>query len=157
MTRHQMRESAFLLVFERLFSADPLQDTLDLARENESVPLNQQVESLLRGVEEHQAELDQLIEQHLHHWKFSRISKVSLAVLRVALYELRYDDDLVDDIVISEAVKIAQDYTSKEDVAFINGLLSAVVKGSDSVVIPADSPALIEEQPSLEHSTASGR
>lgn len=138
MTRHQMRESAFLLTFERLFNDAPREEILALARECETVEVDERVERLFCAVDEKKEELDREIARYLKNWTLSRISRVSLAVLRVAMYELLFVDDMETDIVISEAVKITQEYTGKDDVSFVNGVLSSAAKA-----IPAtpDRPA----------------
>lgn len=128
MTRHQMRESAFMLTFERIFNEDSLESIVELARECETMELNDKVIELFRGVDENKVALDLSIEKHLKKWSINRISRVSLAVLRVAMYEIMFCDDIDTDIAISEAVIIAQDFTLKDDVAFVNGVLSSVSK-----------------------------
>ena len=133
MTRHQMRESAFMLTFERIFNEDSLDDLIETARECELVEMNDQAIALFKGIDEQKLILDVEIEKHLKKWSINRISKVSLAVLRVAMYEIIFSDDMDIDVVISEAVKIAQDYTLKDDVAFVNGVLSSVSKEKKGV------------------------
>lgn len=130
MTRHEMREYAFLLTFERIFNNDSIEVILETARECDvvEVALDKNVEQLFRGVDDKKDELDARITPHLKNWSIQRISKVSLAVLRLAVYEMIYCDDIDIDIAISEAVKIAQAYTVKEDVSFINGVLSSISK-----------------------------
>ncbi len=128
MTRHQMRQSVFMLTFERIFNDDSIESILQDARECETVEINEQVIALFRGVEEKKAILDDEIQKYLKNWTISRISKVSLAVLRVAMYEILFVDDIDTDVAISEAVKIAQEFTGKEDVSFVNGVLSSVSK-----------------------------
>lgn len=128
MTRHQMREAAFMLTFERIFSNDSVDMIIEVAQESDSFPVNDQAITLFRGVDAHREELDKIITKHLKNWSLSRISKVSLAVLRVAIYEMKYCDDISDEIAISEAVKIAQIYTLKDDVTFVNGVLASVSK-----------------------------
>lgn len=131
LSRHQMRQSAFMLTFERIFNDAPLEELLELAGECESVELDERAIALFSGVEEKKAELDQEIQKYLKNWTLARISKVALAVLRVAVYEMLYVDDMEDDIVISEAVKIAQEFTGKEDVSFVNGVLSSASKARE--------------------------
>lgn len=128
MTRHQMRESAFMLTFERIFMDDPIEDMVQTAKECENIEINDQAVALFRGVDEKREELDEIIKKHLKNWSIGRISKVSLAVLRIAVYEMKYCDDISDEIAISEAVKIAQTYTLKDDVMFVNGVLASVSK-----------------------------
>lgn len=129
MTRHQMRESVFLLTFERIFNGDPLDSIIETATECETVEIDDRVLAWVRGIDEKKTEIDQEIEKHLKkNWTLTRISKVSLAVLRVAVYELLFVDDMETNVSISEAVKIAQEYTTKEDVSFVNGVLSSAAK-----------------------------
>lgn len=129
MTRHQMRESVFLLTFERIFNGDPLDSIVETARECETVEIDDRVLAWVTGIDEKKAEIDQEIEKHLKkNWTITRISKVSLAVLRVAVYELLFVDDMETNVSISEAVRIAQEYTTKEDVSFVNGVLSSAAK-----------------------------
>lgn len=129
MTRHQMRESVFLLTFERIFNGDPLDSIVETARECETVEIDDRVLAWVTGIDEKKTEIDREIEKHLKkNWTLTRISKVSLAVLRVAVYELLFVDDMETNVSISEAVKIAQEYTTKEDVSFVNGVLSSAAK-----------------------------
>lgn len=128
MTRHQMREAAFMLTFERIFNKDSLDEIIALAKECETVEISPAVEQLFKEVDGSKEILDKEIQKHLKKWTINRISKVSLAVLRVAMYEIIFCDDIDIDVAISEAVKIAQDFTLKDDVSFINGVLSSVSK-----------------------------
>ena len=120
MTRHQMRQSAVMLTFERLFNDDSIESILETAKECETVPVDDKVIALFRGVDARR--------DVLKNWTLPRISRVSLAVLRVAMYEILFVEDMNTDIAISEAVKIAQEFTGREDVSFINGVLSSVSK-----------------------------
>ncbi len=128
MTRHQMREAAFMLTFEKLFSDASADEIISIAKESDLFELNDRAIDLFRGVDEKREELDEIIKKYLKNWTIDRISKVSLAVLRIAVYEIFYVEDISDEIAISEAVKIAQTYTLKDDVNFINGVLASVVK-----------------------------
>lgn len=132
MTRHQMRQYAFILTFERIFNQDPIDEIIDIARECENVIIDTNVIELVKGVDDNKELLDSEISKHLKKWSISRISKVSLAILRLAMYEIRFCREIEIDIVISEAVKLAQAYTSKDDVSFINGVLSSVAKSEKS-------------------------
>lgn len=128
MTRHQMREAAFMLTFEKLFSDASAQEIVAIAKESDFFQLNDQAVALFENADQKREELDQIIKKYLKNWTIDRISKVSLAVLRIAVYEIFYDEEISDEIAISEAVKIAQTYTLKDDVNFINGVLASVVK-----------------------------
>lgn len=131
MTRHEMRRNVFMLCFERAFHNDSADSIIEAARECETVEIDEKTEEWFREVDLHTEELDTEIEKYLKNWTISRISKVTLAVLRVAMYEIMFkkEDDI--SIPISEAVKIAQEFSGKEDVSFVNGLLSSVAKDNE--------------------------
>ncbi|HIU41355.1 MAG TPA: transcription antitermination factor NusB [Candidatus Egerieicola faecale] len=130
LNRHEMRRAAFLLTFEReFFPNEPVEEMFAQAQDSGLVEFDQAARNMFLGVEAHKADLDETISKYLKKWSLSRISKVSLAVLRLAAYEMIYCQNQVPgDIVISEAVKLAQEYTSQEDVTFINGVLANLQK-----------------------------
>lgn len=128
-TRHQMREYAFMLTFEMFFHGDDVDGVLDYAEETEIIKLSPFVLYLFNGVNENHEVLDEHISKHLKKWTIDRITRVSHAVLRIAMFEILYSKDLEIDIIISEAVKISQEYTiDDDDVAFVNGVLSSIAK-----------------------------
>ena len=87
------------------------------------------IQSVINGVDEKQSELDELISQHLKKgWTLRRISKVALSILRLAVYEMKYVDDVPQKVAINEAVNLAKEYGGEEDARFINGVLGAIVK-----------------------------
>lgn len=129
MNRHQMREAAFLLTFEKIFQEDAsAEEIVEIAKECEVFPLDETAVALFQGVVDKQPELDAVIEPHLKNWKLNRISKVALAVLRLAVYEIKYCDDVDQDIAISEAVILTQGYAMKDDVNFVNGILGSIAR-----------------------------
>ena len=128
LTRHQMRENAFILVFERIFNNDSAEELLETARENEEIEITDDVKSMFLGVIRYQDSIDELISSNLKNWRMERISKVSLAILRLGVYEIVYCDDIDDDIVASECVKLASEYAYEDDIAFINGVLGSIVR-----------------------------
>ncbi len=128
MTRHEMRESAFMLVFERALTGEEISEIIETATESEAVAINDVVVATFRGVEENRDEIDRCIARHLKKWSIDRITKVSLAALRVAVYEILFVDAIEADIAVSEAVKICEKYTTKEDTSFVNGVLGSLVR-----------------------------
>lgn len=127
--RHQMRENAFILVFEKLFREESVDEILSLARDCENVLVDENVEKMFRGVSENVQEIDVLIEKNLKNWKKERISKVSLAILRLGVYEILFCDDVDNDIVASECVKLATTFAFDDDVSFINGVIGSITRG----------------------------
>lgn len=128
LTRHQMRENAFILVFERIFNNDSAQELLETARENEELDITPEVESMFLGVVRYQDSIDEIISANLKNWRMERISKVSLAILRLGVYEIVYCDNIDDDIVVSECVRLASDFAYEDDISFINGVLGSIVR-----------------------------
>ena len=125
MTRHEIRDSAFKLVFEQLLRDDDVQELYDIAEEIDEITVNDEVKKLVEGTLAHAEELDGIISGYSKSRSIARISKLNLAILRIALYESIYDDNTPMNAAISEAVKLAMTYTYQEDASFINGLLGA--------------------------------
>ena len=128
-SRYKMREQAFILCFEMLFSdADP-DELADNAGDARDEFLSDYAVKCAKGVKEHQEEIDAMISDKLKSgWKITRISKVSLALLRLAVYEMLYRDDIPVSVSINEAVELSKKYTVEEDTSFINGVLGSVAK-----------------------------
>ena len=83
---------------------------------------------LVRGVDQHAGELDTFIERFAKGWKFSRMPLVATAIMRVAMYEILYMDDIPNGVAINEAVELTRKYESDEVVRFVNGLLGAFLR-----------------------------
>ena len=84
------------------------------------------IETLVKGVCGHAAELDDKITSYLRDWSLSRVAKVDLAILRLAFYELLYMKDVPETVVINEAVEMAKRYSTDKSGAFVNGVLGAL-------------------------------
>jgi len=83
-------------------------------------------EPLIRGVLEHQAELDAEIIRHARNWELHRMAVVDRNILRLAIYEMRYREDIPPVVSINEAVDIAKKYSTQDSGKFVNGLLDKV-------------------------------
>ncbi|MBR6580303.1 MAG: transcription antitermination factor NusB [Ruminococcus sp.] len=125
MTRSEIRDSAFKLVFEQLLRDDNIEELYEIAEEIEEITVNDEVKSLVNGTLTHAEELDNIIESYSKSRKLSRISKLNHAILRIAVYECLYEEKTPVNAAISEAIKLANTYTYREDVNFINGVLGA--------------------------------
>lgn len=129
MTRREEREQAFILLFEKAFNAETdVAELYDFAIENEVITGSDFVKSLLLKTWENVESIDSAIEKYSVGWKISRISKVALAVLRLAICEILYFDDIPAGVSINEAVELCKKYAAKEDASFVNGLLATVSK-----------------------------
>lgn len=128
MTRSEAREQAFILIFEKSFNGDvALEELYALATESEIISEDDFTRKLAFGVCEKRDEIDKIVEKYSVGWKTVRMSKVALAVLRLAVYELLFTDVPVG-AVINEAVELSKKYASKEDCTFVNGILGTVAK-----------------------------
>lgn len=125
MTRHETREAAFKLIFAGELSKEESSEIIEAAQESESLELNAPAIELFRNVREKSSELDEIIAGYSKKRAVSRIPKASLAILRLALYEIKYDDNVPTSVAINEAVVIAKEYCDEADVSFINGVLGS--------------------------------
>lgn len=81
---------------------------------------------LIQGICERFAEIDQLVSERSHHWRLERMSLVDRNILRIAIYEIKYDADVPARVAINEALEIAKQYSIPDSVPFINGILDAI-------------------------------
>ncbi len=131
MTRHEVRECAFLILFEMTFREDETaEDMYALAEEVQELTVNDAVKSMVEGVLEHKEAIDEIISAYSKKRSINRLPKLNLTILRLALFEILYDDTMPDNAAISEAINLAGSYTYQEDTAFINGVLGAYVRES---------------------------
>ncbi len=129
LTRREEREQAFFLIFEKEFNEDTeLQELYDLALETEIIGESDFVKALAFKTWENVAAIDPVIEKYCVGWKMSRISKIALAVLRLAVCEILYFDDIPVGVSINEAVELCKKYASGEDRSFVNGILGSISK-----------------------------
>lgn len=132
MTRREEREQAFVLLFEKSFNQEiELDELYDFAVENEVITGSEFIRSLLFKTWENVADIDLIIEKYSHGWKINRISKVALAVLRLAICEIKYFEDIPVGVSINEAVELCKKYAAKDDSVFVNGILGSVSKDAD--------------------------
>ena len=125
MSRREIRDSAFKLVFEQLLRDDDITELYDIAEEIDEIIVNDEVKKIVEGTLSHAEELDNIIAGYSKSRSLSRISKLNIAILRIALFESLYDDNTPMNAAISEAINLANTYSYKEDSKFINGVLGA--------------------------------
>lgn len=126
--RRDVRESAFIITFEALFRDDSVEELFESASEIENIVLGDEVKKIVGGVLEKKDELDGYISKYSNKRAVSRIPKLNLAILRLAIYEALYDERVPVNVAISEAVALAEKYTYEQDIAFINGVLGSFSK-----------------------------
>ncbi len=83
---------------------------------------------LVEGVDEHASRIDSLIDTHASGWSIDRLPDVDRAILRMAVYELLWADDVPDAVVIDEAVELAKTLSTDDSPAYVNGVLGAILQ-----------------------------
>ncbi len=128
LTRKIAREQAFILIFEKLFNDLPTDEIIELAVSVRDFETDDYCISVFKGVYDNIEKIDGIISDNSNGWSISRIGKVALSVMRLALYEIIFRDDIPVNVSINEAVELCKKFASTEDAAFVNGILGAVVK-----------------------------
>ncbi len=128
MARRKSRELAFILLFERCFDETDMQEIIDRAIEARDIEPDEFALRLAKGADEYYLESDQLIAEHSHRWSKDRLSKVTLSILRLALFEMLHVDETPVSVAINEAVELAKAYGGEDEAPFINGVLGAVAR-----------------------------
>jgi len=130
--RHQARKRAVDLLFEAeargLSPVEIVEVRTALTEAKQDVAaLNPYTETVARGVGEHSAHIDDLISSHLQGWTLDRLPAVDRAILRVAVWELLYAEDVPEPVAVDEAVQLAKELSTDESPSFINGVLGQVM------------------------------
>jgi N utilization substance protein B len=125
--RSKARKRAVDVLYEAdVRSGDPLA----LLRErlaDETPPVPEHTVRLVEGVAEHAARIDELIDRHASGWSIDRLPDVDRAILRMAVFELLWADDVPDAVVIDEAVELAKALSTDDSPAYVNGVLGAIL------------------------------
>ena len=128
MGRREMREHIFKLLFLNEFNGTeemPQQIQLYFDGLEDLNPVEQAyMENKYAKITERLEELDSILNEKSAGWKTKRMSKVDLNILRLAVYEMKYDEDVPVGVAINEAVELAKKYSGDEGPAFINGVLA---------------------------------
>ena len=131
MKRTEQREHIFKMLFGVEFNAgEDMPEQLELyfgqlegAGEKDLDYIREKVQKIASKVEE----IDALINEHTTRWKTSRMNKVDLTILRLAVYEMRWDEDVPTGVAIDEALELAKKYSSEDGPSFVNGVLAKLV------------------------------
>lgn len=130
--RHHARKRAVDLLFEAeargLSPGEAVEVRTALAEAQPDVaPLHPYTVTVARGVGENSAHIDDLISSHLQGWALDRLPAVDRAILRVAVWELLYADDVPEPVAVDEAVQLAKELSTDESPGFLNGVLGHVM------------------------------
>ena len=129
LNRKKARTEAFYLIFEKCFKDDEnLEQIKNTALEARDYESDDFIDTLSNGVIDNLEKIDVLIEENLKGWKFNRISKVNISILRLAVYEMLFEDSVPVSVSINEAVELAKKFSDQKDASYINGVLGSIAK-----------------------------
>lgn len=134
MGRHEQRERLFKLLFRQEFHGDDeMPEQVKLFFEDEELSdisekdMNYITEKYQR-IRDRLSELDGLLDERVEGWNTARMGKVELTILRLALYEMLYDDEVPEGVAINEAVELSKTYGQESSGGFVNAVLAKFVK-----------------------------
>ncbi|GAB6170322.1 transcription antitermination factor NusB [Clostridium carnis] len=132
MNRKRSREIAMELLFGMTLSKNTLEETIENFLEDYEMNLKtidlEYIKEILQKIQENMDIIDSKIESTLTNWKLDRISKVNLTILRIAIGEMLFLDDVPEKVAINEAIEITKKYSDEKSVSFINGVLDKAFK-----------------------------
>ena len=131
MSRREIREQIFKLLFRAEFYEESdmseqlalFFEELDQRKEKDTDYIQKKYESIM----EHLSEIDAMINEVAQGWKTSRMGKVDLTLIRLATYELKFEEDIPTGVAINEAVELAKTYGTDDSASFVNGILAKLV------------------------------
>ena len=130
MSRTQLREHIFRMLFRVEFnSAEEMKEQEQFYFDELEEATGKDQEYILnkyRAIDEKKEEIDTLLNEVTEGWKTTRMNRVDLTILRLATYEIKWDEDVPTGVAINEAVELAKKYSSDDGPAFVNGVLAKV-------------------------------
>lgn len=135
MSRRDARKHIFNLVFQTEFNLDmDVKESIDTYTEeyegfkkDESEFISREYRGILANIES----IDSYIDRYAVGWSVSRLAKTDLAILRIGVYEIIFDGEIPDAVAVNEAVELAKTFSGDKAPAFINAVLSKIVKSKD--------------------------
>ena len=128
MTRRELRENVFMMIFRVEFHGEEempeqlvlFQEELENLKEKDSEYINHKCNEIFAKL----PELDEAINEKATGWKTTRMAKVDLSIIRLAVYEMKYEDGIDAKVSINEAVELAKKYGTDDSASFVNGVLA---------------------------------
>jgi transcription antitermination protein NusB len=126
--RSKARKRALDILFEAEVRGAPVLDLLAERTEAADPPVSEYAAELVRGVQAHQEQIDQLLAAHAQGWSLDRMPAVDRNILRIGAYELLFRPEIPDAVAISEAVSLAGELSTDDSSGFVNGLLGRLLE-----------------------------
>ena len=127
MSRKSSREKAMELSFGVELSKDSPEEAIETFVDIKNLDLGY-IKEVLYGVDSKKEELDSIIKSNLQNWKIERIAKINLTILRLAVLEMKYIEDVPAKVALNEALELAKKYSDEKSVSFVNAVLDKVLK-----------------------------
>jgi N utilization substance protein B len=133
MGRKIARESTMKLLYQMDLNNDYSDKIASLFFDNIELSVDEKeyVEHAVKNIRNNLKHIDNIIQKHTHGWNIYRIAKVDLAILRIAVYEQLYREDIPIEVSINEAIEIGKKYSTEESSKFINGILGSFARARD--------------------------
>lgn len=151
--RHQSRETAFKIIYQIDMGKNDLETALRCTMENDGLTQQEQAfcQELVRAVEEHLIEIDEIIQRNTVGWYVERMMSVDRNLLRMAVYEMLYSAHISPKGAINEVLELAKIYGKQESSAFINSVLDKVLKTEEkrSDLVTEAARAAMAHEPTL--------
>jgi N utilization substance protein B len=132
--RGKARKRALDILFASELRSESPVEALDRAIAEGEGPTNDYTATIVRGVVEHQARIDELLASYAQGWTLTRMPAVDRNVLRLGVWEVLYADDVPDAVAISEAMNLVRELSTDESPAFVNGVLGGIAR--DKATLP---------------------
>lgn len=132
MTRREIRKNVFILLFcSEFYTQEEVSEQIDLYLSNPEIEVDAQDAEYIKArtleIYAKISEIDDVLEKSTTKWKPDRMGKVELTLIRLAYYELKFDDDIPTAVAINEAVELAKLYGDNEAGSFVNGVLAKLL------------------------------
>lgn len=138
MGRRRARDITFKYVYSTLYGTSEVDDVIDSiitadTEEFESLEKDEKeyLDSIVKGLSEHAEEIDEMILSKLKNWTIERIFKIDLAILRLAVYEIMFFENMPVKVSVNEAVELAKKYGNDASSNFVNGVLREIIKSKE--------------------------
>ena len=135
MNRRSLREQVFKLLFRVEFiEKEEMEEQCHLFLEHEEIEMSENDETHIiekyKAIHEKLEEIESMINEKAKGWNTDRMGKVDLTVIRLAVYEMKFDESIPDGVAINEAVELAKMYGQEESAGFVNGVLAKFVEAA---------------------------
>lgn len=129
MKRSESREALFILMFQSTFYKDAdYTEIVNVATEEGEIEIDDYAKVAFENIINRVSDIDSSIEGFLNKRSISRLSRVALSALRIAVYEIENQDDVPESVAINEAVNLVKKYDTQESASYVNGVLSSYVR-----------------------------